>query len=167
MDHLARRLFHDHIYSLELLFYLCPGGEARFQQVHSETLDHRSDQDHRPRRCSRLSSARRIPQGHRMGREELCAMADAVYVSCGPHQANLAGLEFNCHCKSSTRFSVRFALTPLTAVQPLFNKLTPLPAGDLRTRVEALASRLNFPLKHLYVIDGSKRSSHSNAYVLH
>ncbi|KAG8941645.1 hypothetical protein FRC04_004131 [Tulasnella sp. 424] len=49
-------------------------------------------------------------------------------------------------------------------IQPLFNKLSPLPEGTLRTRIEALASSLNFPLKHLYVIDGSKRSSHSNAY---
>jgi STE24 endopeptidase len=45
----------------------------------------------------------------------------------------------------------------------LFNKLTPLPDGELRNRVEALAGKLGFPLKHLYVIDGSKRSSHSNA----
>ncbi|WVN88890.1 uncharacterized protein L203_104105 [Cryptococcus depauperatus CBS 7841] len=51
-----------------------------------------------------------------------------------------------------------------TFIQPLFNKLEPLPEGELRTKVEALASRLGFPLKHLYVIDGSKRSSHSNAY---
>lgn len=49
-------------------------------------------------------------------------------------------------------------------VQPLFNKLTPLPAGDLRTRTEKMANKLGFPLKHLYQIDGSKRSSHSNAY---
>lgn len=51
-----------------------------------------------------------------------------------------------------------------TLIQPLFNKLTPLPEGVLRDRVTALASQLQFPLKHLYVIDGSKRSSHSNAY---
>ena len=49
------------------------------------------------------------------------------------------------------------------AVQPLFNKLDPLPAGELRERVEKLAGQLGFPLKHLYVIDGSKRSGHSNA----
>lgn len=49
-------------------------------------------------------------------------------------------------------------------IQPLFNKLEPLPAGKLRTEVENLASSLSFPLKHLYVIDGSKRSAHSNAY---
>lgn len=51
-----------------------------------------------------------------------------------------------------------------TFIQPLFNKLTPLPEGDLRVRVEKLAGQLDFPLKHLYVIDGSKRSGHSNAY---
>ncbi|KAK8846643.1 hypothetical protein IAR55_005730 [Kwoniella newhampshirensis] len=51
-----------------------------------------------------------------------------------------------------------------TFIQPLFNKLDPLPEGELRSKVEELASQLGFPLKHLYVIDGSKRSSHSNAY---
>lgn len=49
-------------------------------------------------------------------------------------------------------------------IQPLFNTLSPLPEGDLRKRIEVLAGKLKFPLKHLYEIDGSKRSSHSNAY---
>ncbi|KAJ7302328.1 peptidase family M48-domain-containing protein [Mycena olivaceomarginata] len=49
-------------------------------------------------------------------------------------------------------------------IQPLFNKLSPLAAGELRTRIESLAGKLKFPLTHLYEIDGSKRSSHSNAY---
>ncbi|CCJ30223.1 unnamed protein product [Pneumocystis jirovecii] len=49
-------------------------------------------------------------------------------------------------------------------IQPLFNKLTPLPEGELKTKVENLASELKFPLKKIYVIDGSKRSAHSNAY---
>ncbi|KAJ1644008.1 zinc metalloprotease [Coemansia asiatica] len=52
-----------------------------------------------------------------------------------------------------------------TFIQPLFNKFDPLPEGELRNEIEALASRLNFPLKKLYVVDGSKRSGHSNAYV--
>ncbi|KAH7103466.1 peptidase family M48-domain-containing protein [Auriculariales sp. MPI-PUGE-AT-0066] len=51
-----------------------------------------------------------------------------------------------------------------TVIQPLFNKLSPLAEGPLRTRIERLASSLNFPLTHLYEIDGSKRSAHSNAY---
>lgn len=49
-------------------------------------------------------------------------------------------------------------------ILPMFNKLSPLEDGKLKTEVEALATRLNFPLKHLYTIDGSKRSAHSNAY---
>ena len=49
-------------------------------------------------------------------------------------------------------------------ILPLFNKLSPLEEGPLKTGVEGLAKRLQFPLKELYVIDGSKRSAHSNAY---
>lgn len=49
-------------------------------------------------------------------------------------------------------------------IMPLFNKLSPLEPGDLKTRVEALATRLKFPLQELHVIDGSTRSAHSNAY---
>nr|XP_023926533.1 CAAX prenyl protease 1-like [Quercus suber]POE92945.1 caax prenyl protease 1 [Quercus suber] len=49
-------------------------------------------------------------------------------------------------------------------IVPLFNKLTPLEPGLLKDRVEALAKRLEFPLAELHVIDGSKRSAHSNAY---
>ncbi len=60
-------------------------------------------------------------------------------------------------------FQLSFQIIYPTFIQPLFNKLTPLPAGELRDRVEALATKLEFPLKDLYVIDGSKRSSHSNA----
>ncbi|KAK0545741.1 zinc metalloprotease [Tilletia horrida] len=51
-----------------------------------------------------------------------------------------------------------------TIIQPLFNTLTPLPDGPLKLRIEKLASALKFPLKSLHVVDGSKRSSHSNAY---
>jgi STE24 endopeptidase len=52
---------------------------------------------------------------------------------------------------------------PIT-ILPLFNKLSPLEPGDLKTGVEGLAKRLKFPLSELHVIDGSKRSAHSNAY---
>lgn len=51
-----------------------------------------------------------------------------------------------------------------TLIQPLFNKVTPLPNGDLKAAIEQLASRISFPLRQLYVIDGSRRSAHSNAY---
>lgn len=50
-------------------------------------------------------------------------------------------------------------------IAPLFNKFTPLPEGELRLKIENLASSLKFPLKKLFVVDGSTRSSHSNAYM--
>ncbi|XWS46138.1 hypothetical protein CRYUN_Cryun14cG0038000 [Craigia yunnanensis] len=50
-------------------------------------------------------------------------------------------------------------------IAPLFNKFTPLPEGELRLKIENLASSLSFPLKKLFVVDGSTRSSHSNAYM--
>ncbi|KAF7558061.1 hypothetical protein G7046_g5891 [Stylonectria norvegica] len=50
------------------------------------------------------------------------------------------------------------------AILPLFNKLSPLDEGELKSSVESLAASLKFPLHELYVIDGSKRSAHSNAY---
>lgn len=49
-------------------------------------------------------------------------------------------------------------------ILPLFNKLTPLPEGDLRTRLLALGDRTGFKASTIEVIDGSKRSGHSNAY---
>ena len=49
-------------------------------------------------------------------------------------------------------------------IQPLFDTYTLLPSGDLRTAIEQLAASLHFPLKKLFVVDGSKRASHSNAY---
>ncbi|KAF3626610.1 CAAX prenyl protease 1 -like protein [Capsicum annuum] len=50
-------------------------------------------------------------------------------------------------------------------IAPLFNKFTQLPQGELRLKIENLASSLKFPLKKLFVVDGSTRSSHSNAYM--
>lgn len=50
------------------------------------------------------------------------------------------------------------------AILPLFNKLSPLEEGPLKKNVEDLAAKLKFPLHELFVIDGSKRSAHSNAY---
>ncbi|PIM99793.1 Metalloprotease [Handroanthus impetiginosus] len=59
---------------------------------------------------------------------------------------------------------VMMTLYPIL-IAPLFNKFTPLPDGDLRIKIENLASSLKFPLKKLFVVDGSTRSSHSNAYM--
>jgi len=50
-------------------------------------------------------------------------------------------------------------------IQPLFNKFTPLEDGELKTQIEATAMSVNYPLKKIYVVDNSKRSGHSNAYL--
>lgn len=52
-----------------------------------------------------------------------------------------------------------------SVIAPLFNKFDPLPEGELKNKLIALAKRLHFPLDKMYVIDGSRRSSHSNAYI--
>jgi len=49
-------------------------------------------------------------------------------------------------------------------ILPLFNKLTPLAAGELKTELLALADRTGFQARTIEVIDGSKRSGHSNAF---
>jgi STE24 endopeptidase len=49
-------------------------------------------------------------------------------------------------------------------IAPLFNRFTPLEEGDLRRRIEALIERCGFHTDGLFVMDGSKRSSHGNAY---
>lgn len=51
-----------------------------------------------------------------------------------------------------------------TLIVPLFNKQTPLEAGELRDAIEAFAHKAGFKLNNIYVIDGSKRTTHSNAY---
>ncbi|HXZ48132.1 MAG TPA: M48 family metallopeptidase [Usitatibacter sp.] len=49
-------------------------------------------------------------------------------------------------------------------IAPLFNRFTPLEQGELRRRIEALLERCGFRSGGLYVMDGSRRSSHGNAY---
>ncbi len=49
-------------------------------------------------------------------------------------------------------------------IAPLFNKFSPLPEGDLRSRLEALARDAGFENRGLFAMDASRRSGHSNAY---
>lgn len=51
-----------------------------------------------------------------------------------------------------------------TVIAPLFNKFTPLDDDSLRARIENLMQRVGFASKGLFVMDGSKRSAHGNAY---
>lgn len=49
-------------------------------------------------------------------------------------------------------------------IAPLFDKFIPLPEGELKESIETMAKSIEFPLTKVYVVEGSKRSSHSNAY---
>jgi STE24 endopeptidase len=51
-----------------------------------------------------------------------------------------------------------------TVIAPLFNKFTPLEDASLKQRIEALLTRCGFASSGLFVMDGSKRSAHGNAY---
>ena len=51
-----------------------------------------------------------------------------------------------------------------TVIAPLFNKFEPLTDATLKERVQALMARSGFAAKGLFVMDGSKRSAHANAY---
>lgn len=62
-------------------------------------------------------------------------------------------------------FQLLLMLIAPAVIMPLFNKFTPLPEGSvLRERLFALAKRADFPTRSIEVMDGSKRSHHSNAF---
>lgn len=61
-------------------------------------------------------------------------------------------------------FTIFITMFYTTFLVPVFNKLTPLPDGELRTAIEAYCKKVGFKLNNLFVIDGSKRSSKANAY---
>jgi STE24 endopeptidase len=62
-------------------------------------------------------------------------------------------------------FQLLLMLIAPAVIMPLFNKFTPLPHGSaLRERLFSLAQRTHFPTRSIEVMDGSKRSRHSNAF---
>ncbi|KAH9528092.1 CAAX prenyl protease 1 [Dermatophagoides farinae] len=64
----------------------------------------------------------------------------------------------------SSGTAIIFMVIYPSLIAPLFDKYTPLEEGSLRSEIERLATQIKFPLKNIFVVDGSKRSSHSNAY---
>jgi len=61
-------------------------------------------------------------------------------------------------------FNILVMLIFPTWIAPLFNKFTPLADASLKDRIQALANRCDFAIQGLFVMDGSKRSAHGNAY---
>ncbi|URI11390.1 M48 family metallopeptidase [Aquincola tertiaricarbonis] len=63
-----------------------------------------------------------------------------------------------------TGFQLLLLVLYPTVIAPLFNKFEPLPDESLKARVQSLMQRCGFAAKGLYVMDGSRRSAHANAY---
>ncbi len=61
-------------------------------------------------------------------------------------------------------FSMLINIFYTSLILPLFNKLTPLPDGELRDAIQSYSKTVAFPVTNIFVIDGSKRSSKSNAF---
>ena len=61
-------------------------------------------------------------------------------------------------------FNLLILLIYPTWIAPLFNKFTPLADNELKARIENLLTRCGFASSGLFVMDGSKRSNHGNAY---
>lgn len=63
-----------------------------------------------------------------------------------------------------TLFMLVIQFVAPTWIMPLFNKFTPIEEGELKDAILGYARSINFPLENIYVMDGSKRSSKSNAF---
>ncbi len=63
-----------------------------------------------------------------------------------------------------TAFNLLVMVAYPTVIAPLFNKFEPLADDGLKTRVQALMQRCGMTAKGLFVMDGSRRSAHGNAY---
>ena len=63
-----------------------------------------------------------------------------------------------------TIFTISITFIAPAWIMPLFNKFIPLEKSELRTKIEDYAAKVNFKFKNIFIIDGSKRSSHSNAF---
>jgi STE24 endopeptidase len=61
-------------------------------------------------------------------------------------------------------FTLFVQLIAPTWIMPLFNKFVPLPEGELRQSILSYARSVDFPLQSLFVMDGSRRSTKSNAF---
>ena len=76
-----------------------------------------------------------------------------------------AGLYAWLYCWAAvTIFFLVMQLVAPTWIMPLFNKFTPMEPGELKEAILNYAASVNFPVKNVFVMDGSKRSSKSNAF---
>ena len=65
---------------------------------------------------------------------------------------------------ATTAFTLLIQFIAPIWIMPLFNKFTPLEEGELKTAILNYAKSVDFPLKNVFVVDGSRRSSKANAF---
>jgi STE24 endopeptidase len=65
---------------------------------------------------------------------------------------------------ATTLFTLFVQFIAPTWIMPLFNKFVPLPDGELRQAILSYARSVDFPLKNIFVMDGSRRSAKANAF---
>ncbi len=63
-----------------------------------------------------------------------------------------------------TAFQLLMTYLAPTFILPLFNKFEPMEDGELKSRIQKMAKKCDFPLTEIHVMDGSKRSTKSNAF---
>ena len=105
--------------------------------------------------------ARRPRQGPRARRRARPAAAGAGAVADARRRARCGGCG---HGARGWPSSCSMLVLYPTVIAPLFNKFTPMDDNPARERIEALLARCGFRSAGLFVMDGSKRSGHGNAY---
>ncbi len=65
---------------------------------------------------------------------------------------------------ATTVLSLAISYLAPSLILPLFNQFEPMPEGELKESIEDMAAKCDFPLTEVSIVDGSKRSSKSNAY---
>jgi len=63
-----------------------------------------------------------------------------------------------------TVFSIVIQPIFINFIAPMFNKFSPIEEGDLKSLIYNYSKKINFPISRIDIMDGSKRSNHSNAY---
>ncbi len=67
---------------------------------------------------------------------------------------------------ATSAFSLAFGFVYPVLILPLFNRLTPMPEGPLRKGILDYAARTGYAVRDVFVMDGSRRSGHTNAFVV-
>ncbi|MGA9049222.1 MAG: M48 family metallopeptidase [Dehalococcoidia bacterium] len=95
----------------------------------------------------------------------LAAILGAPLLACILALFELAGVYAWLYCWAAlTIYLLVFEFIAPNWIMPLFNKFTPLGEGELRSSIINYAESVKFPISNVYVIDGSRRSSKSNAF---